>query len=246
MTLVAVGGLAVYIMDIIMSDSGASASAYLVFYRNAVLSGEYWRMISFIFVPGGGGLFTLLMLYVYHWMGRLLETEWGRLKFNIYFFTGVLMLLVYGFATGEPLTASQLKLSLILAIGAVAPDMQIRLYLVVPVKMKWLAMLGATGLIISALMTDSLLPFVPIVNFLLFFYPQLKKLVRQSGQKKTADFRRERRRSAEEAEQRSYRYICAVCGLTDIQDPHMDFRYCTLCTGRKCYCRDHLFTHEHN
>ena len=39
--------------------------------------------------------------------------------------------------------------------------------------------------------------------------------------------------------------MCAFCGITDKDNPDMEFRYCSRCDGNKEYCMDHLFTHEH-
>lgn len=41
------------------------------------------------------------------------------------------------------------------------------------------------------------------------------------------------------------RHRCAVCGITDVDNPQMEFRYCSKCNGAYEYCKDHLYTHEH-
>ena len=41
------------------------------------------------------------------------------------------------------------------------------------------------------------------------------------------------------------RHRCAVCGRTELDDPNLEFRYCSKCNGNYEYCQDHLFTHEH-
>ena len=38
---------------------------------------------------------------------------------------------------------------------------------------------------------------------------------------------------------------CVVCGITEKEDPKMDFRYCSKCSGKKCYCENHIRNHEH-
>lgn len=38
---------------------------------------------------------------------------------------------------------------------------------------------------------------------------------------------------------------CAVCGRTELDDPTLEFRYCSKCGGDYEYCSDHLYTHEH-
>ena len=41
------------------------------------------------------------------------------------------------------------------------------------------------------------------------------------------------------------RHRCAVCGRTELDDPNLEFRYCSKCNGNYEYCSDHLFNHEH-
>jgi len=40
-------------------------------------------------------------------------------------------------------------------------------------------------------------------------------------------------------------HTCAVCGLTEKDDPKMDFRVCLECSDGQEYCRKHLPDHEH-
>lgn len=41
------------------------------------------------------------------------------------------------------------------------------------------------------------------------------------------------------------KHRCAVCGRTELDDPNLEFRFCSKCNGNYEYCQDHLFTHEH-
>lgn len=41
------------------------------------------------------------------------------------------------------------------------------------------------------------------------------------------------------------RHKCAICGRTEEDGEHLEFRYCSKCEGNYEYCQDHLFTHEH-
>ena len=248
MTVIAFGGFAVFLLDIFFMDERVNASMLLYFDRAAVMGGEYWRLVTFIFVPPGSGLFTPLILFFYHWLGRLLETEWGRMKLTVYYFTGFLMVLAYGFVTGNPVDASQLNLSLFLAVATLCPDMQIRIYFILPVKMKWLGLLNGIIILGSVLINRSLTPLVPVGNYLLYFAPMLTGYIRkrQPYSKKRVEFRSEVRRIHNEQKQKGFRHQCAVCGLTDTQDPGMDFRYCSQCAGgRWCFCREHISDHEH-
>lgn len=41
------------------------------------------------------------------------------------------------------------------------------------------------------------------------------------------------------------RHCCAVCKRTELDDPNLEFRFCSKCNGNYEYCQDHLFSHEH-
>jgi hypothetical protein len=41
------------------------------------------------------------------------------------------------------------------------------------------------------------------------------------------------------------RHTCVTCGVTNLSDPKMSFRYCSKCAGAPCYCTEHIHTHEH-
>jgi hypothetical protein len=248
MTVIALGNLAVFLADTFMAaEQPIFASIRLMFFSSLVFEGEWWRMITFIFVPPFSRMrmMTPIFLIFYHVMGKILEAEWGRFKLNCYYLTGFLSVLAFGFVTGIPLTATQLNLSLFFAVATLVPDMQIRLMFILPVKVKWLALVYA-GFVIYEMQSLGLLPLIPLLNYLLYFYPELRRLFSRYGRKEAVNFRREKRRIESRQQQSGYLRQCAVCGLTDADDPKMDFRYCSLCTGRKCYCQKHLFEHEHH
>ena len=41
------------------------------------------------------------------------------------------------------------------------------------------------------------------------------------------------------------RHKCAICGKTEEDNEHLEFRFCSKCNGNYEYCQEHLFTHEH-
>lgn len=38
---------------------------------------------------------------------------------------------------------------------------------------------------------------------------------------------------------------CCVCGITELDDPNMTFRYCSQCNGNYEYCENHIYNHVH-
>jgi Zn-dependent protease len=70
----------------------------------------------------------------------------------------------------------------------------------------------------------------------------LRERLRRGRKQRT--FRRavESRRREEEG---SAFHRCATCGITEIEDPAMEFRVCPDCSAGQEYCRAHLDTHSH-
>lgn len=246
-------------------------SQFLSLDAAAILNGQVWRIVTFIIQPPSSGLlYVLIALYLYYMIGKQLEMAWGAFRFNLYFFTGVLFhviaaLLVY-MITGisMPLTTGYLNLSLFFAFAALYPDVQFLLFFIIPVKVKWLAWLdGAYFLwaIIQAFLpayggsvfgiaykANAIAAVVSILNFVIFFLgsrnmkPYSPKQVKRKKefQKKVKQAKRPM-----QSYENGAKHKCAVCGRTEIDDPNLEFRYCSKCSGNHEYCQDHLFTHTH-
>jgi hypothetical protein len=41
------------------------------------------------------------------------------------------------------------------------------------------------------------------------------------------------------------KHKCAICGRTSETNPELTFRFCSKCEGNYEYCQDHIFTHQH-
>lgn len=142
--------LGVFVLDYLPMFS--SASSLLYFNRELILRGQIWRLVTFVFLPPDSSiLFILFSLYFYYMLGTLLENRWGSRKFNLYYLIGVLGSIASGFITGYA-TNTYLNMSLFLAIAVLYGDMQINLFMVLPIKIKYLGLVDAALLIYSFLM----------------------------------------------------------------------------------------------
>ena len=122
-------------------------SYLLTFDRNAIFHGQIWRIISFIFIPESGNPISMLFwLYLYWMFGSSLESYWGSFRFNVYYFSGVLLAVIAGLITGYA-TNHYLNLSLFLAMAMLNPNMELMLFFFIPVKMKWLAWIDVALLV---------------------------------------------------------------------------------------------------
>ena len=144
-------------------------------------------------------------------------------------------------------STNYITMSIFLAFAAIYPDMEVLLYFVLPIKMKWMALVYAvmalyyfiTGGIVSRVAIAA-----SLLNFVIFFLSS--RNMRRFGpreQARKAKFRKQSRPHMTYAG--GARHRCAVCGRTELDDPNLEFRFCSKCKGNYEYCQDHLFTHEH-
>ena len=254
-----------FVLDIYF---GQALTLALYFNPIMVFEGQWWRVFSFLLLPNSGNIifFFISMLFQY-WIVSSLERAFGRLKLTIYYFSGLVACILFaalysvllsawpqvGFLSPErayiyPLGTYELNLSLLLAFATFYPDMTIRLFFVLPVKVKWLAIVSAVllgyQLVVPPHTFLSLFPLVGVGNYLLFFAPDFTKTFfrRQKSRGRKIQFEKAARNVRRE---RGYTHKCAMCGVTDADAPDMEFRYCSLCSGYQCYCSAHIFGHEH-
>ena len=236
-----------------------------------ILHGEVWRIITFIIQPPSTKIwFVVFTLYLYYMIGTQLEYTWGTFRFNLYFFTGVILhivaVFIAYFVTGVslPIGTTYLNLSLFFAYAAMYPNQQFWLFMVLPVKVKFLALIDALYFVYAIAQAfmpayggnlffgaiykaNALAAFVSILNFLIFFFTM--GTMRGFGAKemqRRAVYRKEvRAGQVAQRDEGGARHRCHICGRTELDDPDLQFRYCSKCNGNYEYCQDHLFTHEH-
>lgn len=245
---------------------------YLALDAAAILRGQVWRILTFIIQPPNTNIwFVIFTLYLYYMIGRELEYVWGTFRFNLYFLMGVLLHVVAALLTymltnvSLPMGTYYLNMSLFFAYAAVYPNQQFYLFMILPIKVKYLAWLDGAmfayaiiqaflpaygghplyGIIYKA---SALAAFVSILNFLIFFF-SMRKMKRYAPKeiRRKHQYHKEIRegRMAQTVTPNGARHKCAVCGRTELDDPNLEFRYCSKCNGNYEYCQDHLFTHEH-
>ncbi len=229
-----------------------------------ILRGQVWRIISWVLVPPTTRPISLLFLILlYYSLGTALERTWGAFRYNIYIFSGILFTVVAVFALYGilyaiygmelPLSAvglvstNYITMSIFLAFAAIYPDMEVMLYFILPIKMKWMALVYvvmALYYFITGGIVNRVAIAASLLNFVIFFLSS--RNMRRFGpreQARKARFKRQSRPHMTYAN--GARHRCAVCGRTELDDPNLEFRFCSKCKGNYEYCQDHLFTHEH-
>ena len=99
MTIIVAGNVLVYLLDM-FSMGRVSLSYLLAFIPEAVLHGQIWRLVTFVFVPSTRSVLLLVELYFYWFIGSSLEREWGTTKFTVFYIMGLLLNIVVGMLLG--------------------------------------------------------------------------------------------------------------------------------------------------
>jgi len=119
------------------------ALSLLILDPDRVLHGELWRLISFLAVPLTLNAFWMVfVLWFLYFIINGIEQEWGEFRTTLYVLVAVILTIAFSFAFNASIGGvPQLQSTLFLAAATIAPEYQIQLFLILPVKMKWLAWL---------------------------------------------------------------------------------------------------------
>ena len=208
-----------------------------------VLEGQVWRLRDLrVRATRHKCRLCLLLLVLVLSHGRSIELSWGTFRYNVYLLIGYLATIAVSFLTPQsPASISFLQGSVFLAFAALFPDFVIQLFFLLPVKIKWLALLAWIYYffaLVSGPWTTRLLVLASICNFLLFFDKDIIYRL-QRGRRSMA-----MQASRIAAKPKPYFHRCTVCGITDRSHPQASFRYCRQCDGHHGYCMEHLRNHQ--
>lgn len=184
MTILVAAMGATYLADLVLGPStGFYISDWLAFDRAKIMHGQIWRLVSYIFIASGQGsvMFLLQLLFVY-FTGNMLQNRWGTLRFNLFYFCGVGLSSIVGMFTGYA-TNYYVNLSLMLAVAILYPLMQVNLYGILPIRMKWLALIEVALLlpgIVNGTWGIRIAILVSLINVALFLSDNLVKQIRES------------------------------------------------------------------
>ncbi len=168
---------AVFVLDILFVGM---MSQFLFFSRPAIMAGQIWRVISFIFLPiNSSMIFIIFALYFYWFIGESLESEWGYAKFNLFYITGIIGTIIAGLITGFA-TNHYLNMSLFFAFAVLYPEFQVRLFFILPVKVKWLGYINAAYFLFEFVVSSwprRIALLVSVANIILFFEGDVRRRI---------------------------------------------------------------------
>lgn len=222
-----------------------------------ILKGQVWRVISWVLVPPSGSLISIIFIVLlYYSLGTALERAWGTFRYNVYIFSGILFTVIGAFALyfiagtgmvgyGGLFSTYYINMSIFLAFAVSYPDMELLLYFIIPIKMKWMAIVYAVFILydfIAGNFISRVTIAASLLNFVVFFL-STKKGYSPKQQMRKKKYQKQSRPHMTYSN--GARHRCAVCGRTELDNPNLEFRFCSKCNGNYEYCQDHLFTHEH-
>lgn len=271
--------IAGYVLDMMGSIYGVNYLGMVSLNPYAILHGQVWRLVTWVLCPPAQiSIFTVIMLLCYYQLGSLLERTWGTFLYNVYIFMGLfftvvgaflIMLLptgrvlyMYAWQVGAPVYSTfYVSLSIFLGFALTYPEQTMLLYFVIPIKIKYLAVVdlafltyeiirsfmgsAASGMVTLTMIASSL------AGTLMYWLLTRKgrwtysNTTRRQHQKRQKQFTQAVGRTQVNAGGKISRHKCAICGQTELTNPDLEFRFCSKCNGNYEYCQNHLFTHEH-
>jgi hypothetical protein len=227
-----------------------------------VLQGEVWRLGTFIFFPPlTDSIFVIFFWLLFYRYGTALEEVWGTYRLNLFLWTAILSIffshvIVWALAGDLAIVMAQgfvLNLThgiidittftygtVFLAFARLFPDFIINMMFVLPIRIRWLALLAWIGygyVFLRGEWPVKVLVAGALVSYILFL-----------GREHIREWKQGHRRRSFQA--RAVKvgkpiHKCLVCGLDSEASPKTSFRYCSKCAGQCCYCPEHIQNHEH-
>lgn len=263
-----------YAMGYMLSLLSPPSIYFLYLNPYLILRGQIWRLVTWILIPPSSlSFFTLLMLYFYYSIGTNLEHTWGTFRYNVFLISGMLftiigsfLLLGYFYLTNQGIlngvsgetyfgmvqgsyvfggfSTYYINMSIFLAYAMTFPEMQVLLFFMIPIKVKILGIIYAILLGYEFIMTGTAGKFIigaSLLNVVVFFL-----ITRNYRRINPKEIHRKRvYRQQVHMSKAVTKHKCAICGRTEQDGEHLEFRFCSKCNGNYEYCQEHLFTHEH-
>jgi hypothetical protein len=226
-------------------------SGALAFNRDLIMSGEVWRVVTFLFALSGppqispifAAIFGFFFVMIAFMISDALEEAWGTFKTSLFYYVGILCLVGVNFLVGISLPGTTLMVfaTAFFAFATLFPKTTFMLFLVIPVQVRFLAFLSGVALLaiaggFSAKVGNPIVFALYLVLLLNYFLWAAIPALRGTAQVMASAQRRKGfEKKAMPADQAFH--CCTVCSRTEISDPSLEFR---VGTDGKEYCTEHL------
>jgi hypothetical protein len=180
-------------------------------------------------------VFLAFVWYLFYLMGSALEGYWGVFRFNLFLLLGWGLTVAVAFLTpGSYTTNLFLGGSVFLAFAFLNPDFEMLIFFILPVKIKWLALIQWVFYGYALLFGSwsvRLATLASVGNFLVFFAGDIVQRIKTGRRRMEHQARQAAARENDEP-----RHRCVICGKNERTHPLEDFRYGD---DDRCYCAEH-------
>ena len=211
--------------------------------------GEIWRVFTFGFIPpaipdlGFGLLYLIINWYVFIIIAQYLEMYWGSFLFNLYclfvFAFSILAAFLIWLIPSDVLVFINPQVFffsfffiIFLAFAVINPEYEMLLFFVLPLKVKYLALISSVFYLLSFIgaitLMDKIIMLICLFTFGLFFYDTIRANLKQKKR-----YQSHRKQSESKIETI---HICKECGKSDVSNPELEFRYRNEGGQVVCYC----------
>lgn len=178
-----VGAMAVvFVLDLVLP---INLYGMLALTRGGVMAGQIWRLLSFVVLPPNTSLLWILFSLYFYWLiGTVLENQWGTFKFNLFYWVGIIGNIIACMITGYA-DNTFLNLSLFFAFAALNPNHEVLVFFILPVKMKYLALLDAALYVYQFIVGGATVRWMivfSLLNVILFLGGDLLNTIRREKQ----------------------------------------------------------------
>lgn len=203
----------------------------------AIRRGQVWRLFTYIFLPPTSSpIWIIFALWFLWFIGEGIERAWGAFRLTLYFIVGMIGTTVAAFIFGSNFSNGMLLASLFYAFARFYPDEILYIFFILPVKVKWLALISFAFLLfgfISGPNSYRMAVLAALGNYLIFFGPEI---FYEAKQRKEISNRRQRfEMKARDPDEPLHR--CKTCGATEQTDANLEFR---VARDGDEYCLEHL------
>ena len=257
-----------YVVGLAITTLAPNVLSFFLLEPYFILRGEVWRIFSWILLPPMTlNIWAIIMLLFYYSIGRQLERAWGDFRYNVYIFGGILFIIIASFVLyfitgaklpfvmyGEGFSTYYICLSLFFGYAMTCPDQVILLYFIIPIKIKWMALISLAYIVFDLIQGSALTRteiIASLLNFIIFFGLSrgfkaiIPRFAKRPIKRRPTTIRKPQGMPINVGKANASKHKCAVCGRTENDGDDLEFRYCSKCEGDYEYCQDHLFTHEH-
>lgn len=216
--------------------------------------------------------FQIINLIFLIYIGRYIQRLQGKFRLNIFILLNVILYFIAGIIVAFFNAYSYIQyyfipnnehlfMALMILYAFLDKESVVNLYFIFPMKIRYIVLfyyminivffIGDNFVIdLIAFIICIFLPhFISIILYQLMFYNKLSFFgnnKRKINRTKVVDINKsENNEKLKKEGTKKYIHKCHVCGRTELDNPELEFRYCSKCDGEYEYCSDHLYTHIH-